>query len=119
MYYKAFFVTGVANKTIMDSGLVSSIEEPKTIKAILIDVSLYCGNILEGWIETERILEIDDRVLNSSYLTGADQCAVSTSKIVRIPIDEDVKPGMIFKIGINCGAAESNIAGAYEYIRTP
>lgn len=118
MFYKSFSVTGDANKTVMDSGLISTIEEPKTIKAILIDVSIYQGNILEGWIETERILSIIDRVLNTSYIVAAAHCAVSTSKLFRIPIDEPIPPGMIFKIGINCGAASSNISGAYEYIRT-
>jgi hypothetical protein len=118
MFYKAFSVTGEANKTVMDSGLMSTVEEPKTIKALLIDVNAYQGNILEGWIETQRILEIQDRVLNNSQIIAVDHCAVSTTKIVRIPIDEPIPPGMNFKIGINCGAAPSNITGAYEYIRT-
>lgn len=118
MFYKSFSVTGEANKTVMDSGLISTVEEPKNIKAVLIDVSAYQGNILEGWIETQRILEISDRVLNSSQIISLDHCAVSTTKIIRIPIDEPIPPGMIFKIGINCGAAPSNITGAYEYSRT-
>ncbi|GAI97517.1 unnamed protein product, partial [marine sediment metagenome] len=40
---------------------------------------------------------------------------ISTNKIIRIPIDESIKPGMIFKIGINSGAIAANISGAYEY----
>ncbi len=118
MFYKSFFVTGEANKTVMDSGLVSTLEEPKIIKAVLIDVSSYQDNIIEGWIETNRILSIYDKVLNTSYFVALEGAFHSTNKIIRIPIDELIKPGMIFKIGINSGAIPSNICGAYEYTIT-
>jgi len=109
MLYKSFSVTGVANVTTFDSGLISSVDEPKIIKAILISVSKWRSNILEGWIETNRILEINDYVLNTSETEG---CGVA---LIRIPIDIVIKPGMIFKIAINCGATGTNIRGAYEY----
>ncbi len=109
MLYKAFSVTGVANKTTSDDGLISSLDEPKKILAILITVSKYRANILEGWIETNRILSIYDYVLNSL------DDSKGLNPIVRIPIDEVIKPGMIFKIAINCGATATNIHGAYEY----
>ncbi|MBA7628010.1 hypothetical protein ES703_35480 [subsurface metagenome] len=109
MFYKSFSVTGVANVTTFDDGLISSVAEPKKIMAILISVSKWRNNNLEGWIETNRILEISDFVLNTSEDEG---CGVA---IIRIPIDEIIKPGMIFKIAINCGATATNIFGAYEY----
>lgn len=109
MLYKSFSVTGVANVTTFDSGLISSIDEPKKINAVLISVSKWRSNILEGWIETNRILEINDFVLYTSELEG---CGAA---IIRIPIDTVIKPGMIFKIAINCGATATNIRGAYEY----
>lgn len=115
MFYKAFNVTGSANKTVLDSGLISTVEEPKRIRAILIDVSSYQDNVVEGWIETNRILEIQDKVLNTSYIHGADLTVTCTTKIIRIPIEEDIPPGMIFKIGINSGSLATNIMGAYEY----
>ncbi|MBA7575481.1 hypothetical protein ES708_17311 [subsurface metagenome] len=109
MFYKSFAVTGFVNVTTFDDGLISSIEEPKKIRAILISVSKYRGNILEGWIETNRILEIYDFVLNTYDYSA------QPSSFIRIPIDEVIKPGMIFKIAINCGSIQSNIHGAYEY----
>lgn len=108
MLYKEFSVTGVANVTTFDSGLISSLEEPKKIRAVFVNVSKHRANVLEGWIETKRILEISDYVL---YSSGDD----SAGRIVRIPIEEVIKPGMIFKIGINCGATATDIHGAYEY----
>jgi len=119
MFYKSFFVTGLANKTVLDSGLISTVEEPLTIQAVIIDVSSHQDNVIEGWIETNRILSIYDKVLSTSYFIALEGAFHSTNKIIRIPINEIIKPGMIFKIGINSGAIPANICGAYEYIKTP
>ncbi|MBA7486125.1 hypothetical protein ES707_21678 [subsurface metagenome] len=115
MFYKAFNVTGLPNKTEFDDGLVSTIEEPKRIRAVIISVSDWRANVLEGWIETTRILEIVDLVLNTSHEYGGANAYPSTVKMLRIPIEEDIKPGLIFKIGINCGSDATSIVGAYEY----
>ncbi|MQY79610.1 MAG: hypothetical protein GH151_10535 [Bacteroidetes bacterium] len=115
MFYKSFRVTGQANKTIFDGGLISTVEEPKRIRAVLINVSAYHNNTIEGWIETTRILDIPDDICNTSDTSAAFTAVISTNKLVRIPIEEDIKPGMIFKIAINCGADISHIDGAYEY----
>ncbi len=118
MFYKSFFVTGEANKTVLDSGLISTVEEPLSIIAVLIDVSSHQDNVIEGWIETNRILSIYDRVINTSYCLAGEFACLSNNKIIRIPINEAIKPGMIFKIGINSGAITANISGAYEYVKT-
>ncbi len=115
MFYKSFRITGLANKTVFDDGLVSTVEEPKRIRAIIIDVDSYHGNSIEGWIETTRILEIPDEVCSTSdYLIAASYFR-PTVKMYRIPIDENIKAGMTFKIAINCGAVVTNIRGSYEY----
>lgn len=115
MFYKAFNVTGIANKTVSDDGLISTVEEPKRIRAVIISVSDWRSNTVEGWIETNRILEINDLVLNTSHEYGGANAYPSTVKLLRIPIEEDIKPGMIFKIAINCGSNATSIVGAYEY----
>lgn len=115
MYYKAFNVAGTINVTESDDGLVSLVEEPVRIRAILINFDTTEGNVLEGWIGTDRILEIYDYVFDTQELTGADTFPHSTAKIVRLPIEEDIPPGQIFKIAIRCGAVANDIFGAYEY----
>ncbi|HDY88591.1 MAG TPA: hypothetical protein ENH82_10855 [bacterium] len=116
MYYKRFAVVGVVNVTTLDAGLVSLIEVPYHIGAILITVSDWQDNVLEGWIGTERILEIPDYLLDTDF--EAAIAGRSTTKINHIPIDIKIPPGQIFKIGIRCGAAATNIFGAYEYTKT-
>ncbi|MBA7548029.1 hypothetical protein ES705_40475 [subsurface metagenome] len=115
MYYKAFAVTGVINVTTLDDGLVSLVEEERHIDAILINVSAYEGNMVEGWIGTRRVLEIRDEVFDTEEDLGAANFPYSTSKIGRLPVDQDIPKGQIFKIGINCGGVASDIRGAYEY----
>jgi len=115
MLYKLFRVTGEANKTVFDDGLISTVEEPKRIRAIIINVSTYNNNTIEGWIETNRILEIPDDCISTVDFTNTATYYRPTDKMFRIPIDEDIKPGMIFKIAINSGAAPTSIDGSYEY----
>jgi len=115
MFYKLFRVTGEANKTIFDDGLISTVEEPKRIRAIIINVSTYNNNTIEGWIETTRILEIPDDCCSTADFTNTATYYRPTNKMFRIPIEEDIKPGMIFKIAVNSGAASTSIDGAYEY----
>ena len=115
MFYKLFRVTGEANKTIFDDGLVSTVEEPKRIRAIIISVSTYNANTIEGWIETNRILEIPDTCCATHDFTNTATYYPPTDKMVRIPIDEDIKPGMIFKIAINSGSSPTSLDGSYEY----
>ncbi|MBA7713694.1 hypothetical protein ES703_122701 [subsurface metagenome] len=115
MFYKLFRVTGQANKTIFDPGLVSTVEEPKRIRAILINVTAYHASTIEGWIETNRILEIPDDICNTSDTSAAITGVISQTKLIRIPIDETIPQGQIFKIAINCSTDIVSIDGSYEY----
>ena len=116
MYYKAFDVQGVINVTTYDDGLVSLVEEPYHIDAILLTADAWEGNILEGWIGTERILEIPDYLIDTQQ--EALVAGLSTTKHNRIPIDMDIAPGQRFRFAIRCGATASRIYGAYEYVKT-
>ena len=115
MMYKAFFVTGILNTTEYDDGLVSLVEEPKKIRAVIINSSAHEGNVIEGWIGNTRVLEIYDYPLDTQEETAGATAPLSQNKINRIPLDLDIPPGQSFKIAINCGGTASNIYGAYEY----
>jgi len=115
MYYKRFSVTGVINSTVLDAGLVSLVAEKIRIDAILVTCQDWQNNVIEGWIGTERILEIPDYLVDSDADLGAANFPVSTTKLIRIPIEHDIPEGQIFKIGIRCGATAGNIIGSYEY----
>jgi len=114
MYYKRFAVDGTPNETVLDAGLVSLVVEKKRLVAVLINTTEYQNNVVEGWIGTERILEIPD--VNIDTIDTAAQNSRSTVKMGRIPVEMDIPEGQIFKIGIRCGVAATNIRGAYEYV---
>jgi len=114
-YYKDFAVTGVINSTVYDApGLSSPEGEKRTLKAILINVSAYAGNLVEGWLEREKMLSIRDRVFNTSAETAA-QAPFSATKIVRLEMDYEIPIGQTFTLAINSGGVATNLEGAYEY----
>ncbi|HDY88350.1 hypothetical protein LCGC14_0954780 [marine sediment metagenome] len=113
MYYQSFVVAGVANVTTYDAGLVSLVEEPYHIDAILIQCDEWFGNTLECWIGNERIVEIPDYLLDTN--DEAAVAALATHKINLIPIDMDIPPGQIFKAALLCAANANDIRGAYKY----
>jgi hypothetical protein len=114
-YYKHFAVTGVINTTVYDGGIESTESEKITVNAILISVSAYQGNLIEGWIEREKIVDVSDYLLNTHQAAGAANAYKSTVKMLRIPVDAALDIGKIFKIAVNSGATASDIFGAYEY----
>ncbi len=118
MLYKAFTVAGVANVTTLDDGLVSLVEEPVRIDAVIINIDAYEGNIIEGWIGNERVLEIYDYNLDTQDETAGATAPYSSTKMGRIPLNLEIPPGQIFKIGVRCAAAANNLFGAYEYSKT-
>ena len=115
MLYKAFNVTGVVNVTTLDDGLTSLVDKPKKIEAILINTSAQEGNVIEGWIGTNRVLECYDYVFDTQEESTATQAPNSSAKIVRLPVEIDIPAGQKFKIGVRCGATANNLFGAYEY----
>jgi hypothetical protein len=106
---------GVINTTVLDAGLVSTQEEPKKIIAVLVDVTAYQGNYIEGWIGNLRVLEVPDFVFNTRLAAGAANAYASTTKVVRMPIELDVPAGQNFRIGVRSGAVAITLDGAYEY----
>lgn len=115
MYYQAFHVAGVINVPTLDAGLISLVAAPVKIKAVIINCDTHEGNIIEGWIGTDRILQIYDYNLDTQEESAADTPPFSSVKMGRIQIEEDVPPGQIFKIGVLCGAVANDLFGAYEY----
>lgn len=115
MYYKAYTVVGVVNITTLDGGLVSLVDDPVIIDAVIINVDTYEGNVIEGWIGTERVLEIYDYCLDTQDETAGATAPYSNTKMGRIPVNIPVPAGQIFKIGVRCGAVANDLFGAYEY----
>ena len=114
MLYKDFHVNALATVTTLDAGLVSKVEAPVHVVAIIINTDTMQGNVIECWIGNKRVASIYDYCLDTQV--EAAVAGVSTTKIGRLPIDLDVPAGSIFKVGSRCGAVGHHLYGAYEYI---
>ncbi len=117
-YYQHFEVIGVLNTTTLDEGLVSLVEEPRTIIAVHIMTNEALDNVIEVWIGTERIMTYPDHLIDTNDDQASTNPQMSTTKINRIVLEHPVPAGQILKIGIRCGANPNNIYGAYEYEKT-
>jgi len=114
MYYQELAVAGVINVTTLDAGLVSPLDNPRTIKEVLIDVNTHEGNIIEGWIGTERVLAVSDYVF-STREEAIGFTALNTNRIIRLKVDLPIPAGSRFQVGVRCGGVANDIAGAYAY----
>jgi len=114
MYYQELTVAGAINVTTLDAGVIAKKDTPLIIRAVLIDLDTHEGNVIEGWIGTERVLAIYDYVL-STREEAVGFTALNTNRIVRLPVEQRIEPGEIFKIGVRCGGVANDIFGAYEY----
>lgn len=115
MLYKAFHVNAAANLTTLDGGLVSTVEKPVHVNAIILNTSATEGNVIECWIGTQKVVEIYDYCLDTQEEATAFT-GLSVNKIGRLQIDLDVPAGAIFKVGSRCGATGHHLYGAYEYV---
>lgn len=114
MFYKEFNVVGVINVTTYDAGLQSPVDKPVHLDAVILNTDTTEGNTIEGWIGTTKVLEIFDYCCDTQEEAAA-QHALSSTKIGRLPIDQDIPPGHSFRIAVRCGAAANDLYGAYEY----
>lgn len=117
MYYQSFTVTGVINVETLDGGLISPVDTPVHLSAVIINTDTMEGNRIQGWIGTKKVMELYDYNCDTQEETAA-QAPMSANKIGRLPVDMDIPPGKIFKIGVACGGTANDLFGAYEYTQT-
>lgn len=115
VYFKKFSVTGQANQEVLDSGIQSTETEKKRLLSVLIQVSGYADNDIVGYLETTKVFEIPDKLIDTDANTGSTNQQYSYNRINEIEVGVDMPVGSVFKVGIKCGATAKNIRGAYRY----
>ena len=115
--FQLFRVTGVANATTLDSGLKSTIAEPKRLIAIHLEMSAYAAtddNNIQLYHEQTVVSEFPEKMFRTELAAATSSTNVS-GKRTEFPVDLDIPPGEVAKIGIKCSATLTSIRGAYEY----
>ena len=115
IWHKEIRITGIANSTIFDDGLESTEKEPKTLISILVQISGYADNDVEGWLEKTKVFDLPDYLLDTDANTGSANQQYSAMRINEIPVQVELAVGERFKIALRCGATAKNIKGAYIY----
>jgi len=115
IWHHTFKITGEANNTIFDPGIESSEKEPKRLLSILVQVSAYQENDVEGWIEKTKIFSVKDKLIDTIANTASANMQYSGQRINEIPVEIDLAVGERFKAAIRCGGTATDLIGAYIY----
>lgn len=115
-YFKLFRITGEANKTVFDTpGLQSSAENPVTLKSLLVQVSGYADNDVQGHHEREKIFDLPDSLIDTDEEGSTDKISKSFNRVSEIPVGLAMPAGTSFQAAIKCGATNKDLIGAYRY----
>ena len=115
VYFQLIRLTGGDNTITFDGGLESSLENPKTLLSILVNVSAYQDNDIQGYLEREKIFDIPDKLLDTVELAGTNNFSKSFNRLNEIEVGVAIPAGSTFKAAIKCGATPTNLVGAYRY----
>ncbi len=107
--------TGVINNRVYDTGLTSTEAEKKHVESIIVSVSGHIGNIIEIWLEREKLFEIPDYCIDTDEVAGAANPFKSVVKKQEIPIDTEIPVGQKMQVAILCGGTAKNLRGCYVY----
>lgn len=115
IFHQKFAVTGIANKTVLDAGIQSTEKVKKTLISVLIQVSAYEDNTIEGWIQQLKVTELPDTLIDTIEVQAATIDGKSANRINEIPVAAPLEIGQVYQIGINCGATPHDIVGSYVF----
>jgi len=104
-YYQSEVIYGQPNKTVYGNGLTSTEAEKKRINKIYLVADNRAGNYFEGWIEKERVLNIEDSLIpihGENFRIGLE-------------VDIDLEVGKTFKPALRCGGTANKVIVVYEY----
>lgn len=113
--FQSFRITGIANATTFDSGLVSTGAEKKRLLSVLLQVSGIVSNDIQGWHEREKVFDAPDELLDTDESTGSTNTQKSYHRLNEIEVGKDLPVGEVFKVAIKCGATAKNLVGMYRY----
>jgi len=115
IWHHTFKIIGAVNTTTFDAGLESTEKEKKRLLSILVQVSGYQENDIEGWIEKTKVFSVKDKLIDTIASTGSINMQHSAQRINEIPVEVDLAVGERFQAAIKCGATASDLIGAYVY----
>ena len=114
-YFQPFIITGEANKVIFAKGLSSTAENPKRLLKILVQVTGYTENEVQGYLEREKVFGIPDSFIDTVELAGTNNFSKSFNRMNEIEVGIDLPVGATFEAALQCFANPKDLKGAYLY----
>jgi len=105
MIYEYETINGVANKTVSGSGLMSNDVSHKKLEKIILITSSREGNVIELYLEKEKVFSVKDDVANLSSDNPKQEYVID----VDIPVGQKIVPAL------TCGGTATNLTIVYEY----
>jgi len=115
IYFQKFTITGVADTVTPDTGLSSSKENPKRLLSVLVRISAYKDNDIQGWLEREKIFEMSDYLIDTGEIFTANYNGKSFNRLNEIEVGHDLPVGSTFTVALKCGSTANDLRGAYRY----
>lgn len=115
IYFKKFKISGVADTITHDSGLQSSTENPVRLLSVMVNISTYKGSDVQGWLEREKIFEIEDYLLDTKEEWPSNVNSKSFNRMNEIEVGHDIPVGATFSVALSCATDTNDLRGAYRY----
>lgn len=110
-----FFVQGVINSIVYDTGLLSTQSEKKRLLSVWIIANLIHDNDIQGYHERAKVFDIPDRLMDVEVDTFDYTNPKPGARINEIEVGLEIPVGETFKVAVKSGATASAIYGTYNY----
>jgi len=115
IFRQRFFVQGVINDIVYDTGLKSTATEKKRLLGVWLITDLTLDNDIQGYHERAKIFDVPDRLIDTEADAFTTNLAKPGARINEIEVGLDIPVGEAFKVAVKSGAAASAIYGTYNY----
>lgn len=105
MFYTYETINGVANEKTFGNGIMSNEVSHKRLKKLILITSSRAGNIIEFYLEQEKVFEATDTIANVS----ADNPKQEYELDIEIPVGQKIVPAL------SCGGTATDLTVVYQY----
>lgn len=115
IYFKKFKIAGVADTVTHDVGLTSTKENPVRLLSVIVQVSAYKESDIQGWLEREKVFELEDFLLDTKEEGTSERMSRSFNRLNEIEVGHDIPVGATFTVALSCATNTIDLRGAYRY----
>jgi len=115
IYFQAFDVEAADGTTEYDDGLRSTVENPKTLLSVLVQVKELPleDSMLQIWYEQEKISEIPLSLIMSPYAAAAQP--YGRNMLNEVEVGFEIPIGAVVKMASKAVSGTQTLLGAYRY----